>query len=207
MSEKEKKNSRPGWNSDRCDQTMRFPNTMNSTKTVQQQLKIRVKLDGKHYIKQISTEECVSQGSAISQTVFFIYTNDITTAVTLYVRETLHAEDFATWNSVDYASPETGRVQEMVDNVFKWIQDWGLTGNANKTAATKFSLQTKERYGNPNHELSTLPTDQAPTFFRVTPDNPLTWKQHIHKINQKVKRRSLIIKKNLSPNGERTRKY
>ncbi|GFS01820.1 RNA-directed DNA polymerase from mobile element jockey [Elysia marginata] len=105
----------------------------------------RVKLDGKCYSKQVIMKEGVPQGSAISPTLFLVYINDITSAITPYVKRTLHADDFAIWNTAEYATTAKVRVQATVDKVFKWSQDWGLTINLNKTVTTKFSLKTKEQ--------------------------------------------------------------
>ncbi|GFR71088.1 RNA-directed DNA polymerase from mobile element jockey [Elysia marginata] len=90
-------------------------------------------------------KEGVPQGSAISPTLFLVYINDITSAITPYVKHTLHADDFAIWSTAEYATTAKVRVQATVDKVFKWSQDWGLTINLNKTVTTKFSLKTKER--------------------------------------------------------------
>ncbi|GFR88296.1 reverse transcriptase-like protein [Elysia marginata] len=155
----------------------------------------RVKLDGKYYSKQAIMKEGVPQGSAISPTFFLVYINDITPAITSYVKHTLHADDFAIWSTAEYATTAKVRVQATVDKVFKWSQDWGLTINLNKTVTTKFSLKTKQRDVILTMNGQPLPTEDTPTFLGITLDKRLTWKPHIQKINQKAIRRSQIMKK------------
>ncbi|GFR92037.1 reverse transcriptase-like protein [Elysia marginata] len=155
----------------------------------------RVKLDGKYYSKQVIMKEGVPQGSAISPTLFLVYINNITSAITSYVKHTLHAADFAIWSTAEYATTAKVRVQATVDKVFKWSQDWGLTINLNKTVTTKFSLETKERHVTLTMNGQPLPTEDTPTSLGITLDKRLTWKPHIQKINQKAIRRSQIMKK------------
>ncbi|GFS13491.1 reverse transcriptase [Elysia marginata] len=128
-------------------------------------LTARVKLDGKYYSKQVIMKEGVPQGSAISPTLFLVYINDITSAITPYVKHTLHADDFAIWSTAEYATAAKVRVQATVDKVFKWSQDWGLTINLNKTLFTKFSLKTKERDVTLTLNGQPLPTEDTPTFL------------------------------------------
>ncbi|GFR92518.1 LOW QUALITY PROTEIN: reverse transcriptase-like protein [Elysia marginata] len=149
----------------------------------------RVKLDGKYYSKQVIMKEGVPQGSAISPTLFLVYINDITSAITPYVKHTLHADDFAIWGTAEYATTAKVRVQATVDKVFKWSQDWGLTINLNKTVTTKFSLKTKERNVTLTMNGQPLQTEDTPTFLGISLDKRLTWKPHIQKINQKLDKR------------------
>ncbi|GFR64513.1 tick transposon [Elysia marginata] len=130
----------------------------------------RVKLDGKHYSKQITMKEDVPQGNVISSTLFFIYINDITKGITLY----LHADDLPIWSSTDYATTAKVRVHEAINTVFKRTQDWGLAINPNKTVATKFSLKTEEQGITLTMNGKVLLTEEAPSFLGVTLVKPGT---------------------------------
>ncbi|GFS27589.1 RNA-directed DNA polymerase from mobile element jockey [Elysia marginata] len=130
-------------------------------------------------------KESVPQGSAISPTMFLSNHPN--------VKHTLHADDFAIWSSADYASTAKVRIQEIMNNVFKWIKDWVLSINPNKTVATKFSLRIKKRDVTLTVDDQPVPTEEATTFFGVTLEERLMWKLHIRKINQKTIGRSLIV--------------
>ena len=155
----------------------------------------RVKLDGRHYSKKLQLREGVPQGSAISPTLFVIYINDITTAITPQVDHTLHADDFAIWSAAEHVTTAKVRVQETVNRVLQWTKDWGLNINQTKTTVMKFSLKTKEKDVTVQLNGQDLPTDDTPTFLGVTFDKRLTWKPHINKINQKAIKRMQIMKK------------
>ncbi|GFS16553.1 RNA-directed DNA polymerase from mobile element jockey [Elysia marginata] len=141
-----------------------------SERSVESQLGARVKLDGKYYSKQVIMKEGVPQGSAISPTLFLVYINDITSAITPYVKHTLHADDFSIWSTAEYATTAKVRVQATVD-------------------------KTKERDVTLTMNGQPLPTEDTPTFLGITLDKRLTWKPHIQKIKQKAIRRSQIMKK------------
>ena len=84
----------------------------------------------------------VPQGRVISPTLFLLYINNITTVLRRHVSNTLHADDLAVWSASEYTTSSTYRIQEAVNKVEQWTNDWGLQISEVKTQATVFSLYT-----------------------------------------------------------------
>ena len=108
----------------------------------------RVKLDG-YLSKSVKMREGVPQGGVISPTLFLLYINNITTVLPRHVSNTLHADDLDVWSASEYTTSSAYRIQEAVNKVEQWTNDWGLQINEVKTQATVFlplHLQRKSRH-------------------------------------------------------------
>ena len=103
----------------------------------------RVKLDG-YLSKSVKMREGVPQGGVISPTLFLLYINNITTVLPRHVSNTLYADDLAVWSASEYTTSSAYRIQEAVNKVEQWTNDWGLQIGEVKTQATVFSLSTSK---------------------------------------------------------------
>ena len=83
----------------------------------------RVKLHG-HLSKSVKMQEGVQQGGVISPTVFLLYINNITTVLPQHVSNTLHADDLTVWRASEYTIYSAYRIQEAVNKVEQWTNDW-----------------------------------------------------------------------------------
>ena len=85
--------------------------------------------------------EGVPQGGVISPTLFLLHIN-ITTVLPRHVSNTLHADGLVVWSASEYTTSSAYRIQEAVNKVEQWTNDWGLQMSEGKTQATVFSLCT-----------------------------------------------------------------
>ena len=102
----------------------------------------RVKLDG-HLSKSVKMRERVPLGGVISPTLFLLYIS-ISTVLSRHVPDTLHADDLAVWSASEYTTSSAYIIQEAVNKVEQWTNDWGLQMSEVKTQATVFSLSTSK---------------------------------------------------------------
>ena len=144
----------------------------------------RVKLDG-HLSKSVKMREGVPQGGVISPTLFLLYINNITTVLPRHVSNTLHAHDLAVWSASEYTTSSAYRIQEAVNKVEQWTNDWGLQISEVKTQATVFSLSTSKEKVAIKLGDKTLPQVETPTFLGVKLDTRLSWKPHIEDMGKK----------------------
>ena len=154
----------------------------------------RVKLDG-FYSSKVKLREGVPQGGVLSPTLFLLYINDITDSITKHVSNTLHADDLAVWTSSEHTSTATYRLQEVVNNITSWTDEWGLKLNASKTNATLFSLSKANEKVNLKLRGTALPQTDTPTFLGVTLDTRLTWKPQIEQMERRGIRKLSLLKK------------
>ena len=80
------------------------------------------------------------------------------------------------------ASEHTGtavyRIQQALQNVQAWADDWGMNINRIKTEATTVSLSTAKEQVNLTLGNEQLPQTDTPAFLGVKLDQRLTWKPH-----------------------------
>ena len=110
-------------------------------------------------------------------TLFLLHIN-ITTVLPRHVSNTLHADDLAVWSASEYATSSAYRIQEAVNKVEQWTNDWGLQISEVKTQARVFSLSAAKikvaiRLGD-----KTLSQVETHTFLGVKLDTRLSWKPH-----------------------------
>ena len=104
----------------------------------------RIKLDG-HFRRSVKMREGVPQGGVISPTLFLLHINNITTVLSRHVSNTLHADNLVVWRASEYTTSSAYRIQEAVNKVEQWTNDWGLQISEVKTQATVFSLSTPKK--------------------------------------------------------------
>lgn len=154
----------------------------------------RVKLDGFHS-KKVKLREGVPQGGVLSPTLFLLFINDITDTIRKHVSNSLHADDLAAWTSSEHTSTATYRLQEVINNIAAWTEEWGLELNTTKTTTTLFSLSTVKEQVNLKLQGRVLPQTDTPTFLGVKLDTRLTWKPQIEEMERKGIRKLALLKK------------
>ena len=165
----------------------------------------RVKLDGS-LSRSVKTRG-VPQGGVISPTLFLLYINNITTVLPRHVFNTLHADDLAVRSAYEYTTSSAYRIQEAVNKVEQWTNDWGLQISEVKTQATVFSLSTSKEKVTIKLGDKTLPQVEAPIFLGVKLDTRLSWKPHIQDMEKKASRSLLSWRNCLEHTGVPTPRF
>ena len=96
-----------------------------------------------------------------------------------HVSNTLHADDLAVWSASEYTTSSAYRIQEAVNKIEQWTNDWGLQISEVNAQATVFSLCTSKEKVAIKLGDKTLPQVETPTFLGVKLDTRLSWKPHI----------------------------
>ena len=154
----------------------------------------RVKIDGcrSHLVK---IKEGVPQGGVISPTLFIVFIDDIVNELSRRIAKALHADDLAIWTSQSHTSTATYLMQEAVDKVFKWSQEWLVEINKTKTESTCFSLSPEKWKETLKLDGQEIPKQATPTYLGVKMDKTLTWGPHIEDIEKKATKKLNIMRK------------
>ena len=154
----------------------------------------RVKLDGSPS-REIRLSEGVPQGSVLSPTLFLLYVNDIVNTLTPRATNLLHADDLAAWTSAEHISTATHVIQENINRVSFWADEWCMEIDCSKTQAALFSLSTVKEKIMLTVENMPVPKVDNPTFLRVILDTRLTWKTHLEAVAARPVRKLGLLKK------------
>ena len=154
----------------------------------------RVKLDG-HTSNIVKLREGVPQGGVISPTLFIVFIDDITDKLTSHISRALHADDLAIWTMAEHTATAAYRMQEALNRISAWADEWLVTINRTKTEATHFSLSpTKEVYSLKIDDKE-IPQQETLTYLGVKLDRRLTWTNHLNTMESKAIKKMAILKK------------
>ena len=137
----------------------------------------------------------VPQGGVISSTLFLLYINNITTVLPGHVSNILHADDLVLWSAIEKTTSSDYRIQEAMNKVQQWTNDWGLQISTLRTQATVFSLSTSKEKVAIKLGEKTLPQVETPTFLGVKSDTSLSWKPHTEDMETKSINKLAVLKK------------
>ena len=154
----------------------------------------RVKLDGK-ISHRVSLQQGVPQGGVISPSLFLVFIDDIADSLTRHVPRALHADDFAAWCAAEHLSTATYRMQETMNHIGQWANDWAVEINTNKTVASVFSLSTQQETAKLKLNGQELKQEETPTYLGIKLDKRLTWKPHLMEVERRATRKLAIMKK------------
>ena len=130
----------------------------------------------------------VPQGSVISPCLFTIMINDLFHNCAMGVKYSIYADDCAFWIG-GYKIPECIQaLQQTLDSIDTWSQEWGLQLSLPKTKAMIFTRRRKL----PDTPLllnqSAIEYVTSYKFLGVIFDRGLTWKTHILSLREKCRK-------------------
>jgi hypothetical protein len=118
----------------------------------------------------------VPQGAILSPTLYNIYTADIpTTAETLIAT---YADDTTIMGQANTPEEATTHVQNHLRLLQKWLREWRIKINTDKSVQVTFTLRRREcppLYINNNR----IPQRNSVKYLGLLIDKRLTWKQHL----------------------------
>ena len=156
--------------------------------------KARVSLD-RTYSKKFLLRHGVPQGGVLSPTLFLLFINDLVTELPRGIKAALYADDLVIWCKEEHASTATYRMQQAVDKLNGWAEDWCVTVNKDKSSTTLFTLSPKQKAGTITLGGTPLKEDEEATYLGVTFDKRATWKPHVARAETKARRKLAIIRK------------
>lgn len=171
---------------------------------------LKVILDGVKS-RSVNILSGIIQGSVISGLLFLIFINDLPESITksftgLFCDDTLVAKEITNENdAVD--------LQEDLDKIFGWTQQWGMSFNTVKCVVMTVSNKQKLIVNN-YHMNSMLPTQclskrDSIKYLGVTIDKNLSFKKHIEEKCQNATKILNLIRRNLyfAPRSVKVKAY
>ena len=140
-------------------------------------------------------EQGVPQGGVLSPTLFLIFIRDILHRMTKNIQTAIYADDLALWCSEEYITTANYRLQQALQVIESWARSWLIKVNEKKTTFTIFSLSNQKHSAHLKLNGQTLHQEDAPTYFGVTLDRRLTWKNQLKKNQARAKIRLVLMKK------------
>ncbi len=86
----------------------------------------------------------VPQGGVLSPTLFLLFINDLVSELPRGVKAALYADDLVLWCKEEHATTATYRMQEAIDKLTAWAEDWYVMINKEKSSTTLFTLSSKQ---------------------------------------------------------------
>ena len=122
----------------------------------------------------------VPQGSPLSPTLFILFIDDLLEALEPTVQIQAFADDLLLWAITTYRGACPPAVQQALQVVALWSQQWGLSFNVSKCQA----IDINRMHGVPPLALQ-LASDSVPQvrefrYLGVWVDSALSWARHIH---------------------------
>ena len=137
----------------------------------------------------------VPQGSILGPLLFLIYINDIVNTSTV-LKFFLFADD----TTIIFSSKPSAMVEKVLNDELKKVNKWlvsnKLSLNINKSCYLNFSL-----LHNPSTDINVkianklLERKRVTKYLGVLIDDKLSWKDHIHSVNMKLRKGIGIISK------------
>ena len=137
----------------------------------------------------------VVRGSVLAPTLYNIYTADFPkTSGNCF----MYADDVA----ITYSASSTAKVKENLSNDMKticqYLHDWHLKLSKTKMVSSLFHLKNHLASKSIKVTLDSntiLNCERCPTYLGITLDGSLTYKNHLHKLKQKVSSRVALERK------------
>ena len=140
-------------------------------------------------------EEGLPQGSPLSCTLFLVFINDLPDV--LDIEKALYADDLAMWTTSKYTLMNRRRVNESLDCLGKYCEEWKLQINTTKTVYTVFTLSPA--VAKENHKImiqgKQLEKEENPTYLGIKLDPRLTLKEHMSNVKTKADNRLKLVKR------------
>ena len=155
--------------------------------------KARVTVDGK-LSRKFLLRHGVPQGGVISPTLFLIFIDDLLKKLPKHIKAALYADDLVMWCTEEYATTATYRMQQAVNELATWANQWNVSINKEKSSTTLFTL-TKQQPGTITLGEYPLKEDDQPTYLGVTFDKKQTWKPHLQEAETRARRKLALMRK------------
>ena len=145
--------------------------------------------------KKILLRHGVPQGGVISPTLFLIFINDLIKQLPDAVKCAMYADDLVLWCKEEHATTAQLRLQEAVNILSNWTQDWCVKINKTKSFTTLFTLSTIAKRVKIMLEDVKLQHTDSTTYLGVTFDKRQTWRKHIDGAQAKARRKLALLQK------------
>jgi hypothetical protein len=140
-------------------------------------------------------EEGLPQGSPLSCTLFLLFINDLPDI--LQSENLFYADDLALWHTSKYPVYSARKLNEDLQRIEKYCEEWKLKVNITKTVYTIFTKSHKLAKSklDISFQGKQLEKDNNPIYLGVTLDRQLSLKEHTQKIKQKATNRLNLLKR------------
>ena len=118
--------------------------------------------------KKVLLRHGVPQGRVLSLTLFLIFINDLIKQFPDAVKCAMYADDLVLWCKEEHATTAQLRLQEAVNILSRWTQDWCVKINKTKSFTTLFTLSTKAKRVKIMLEDVKLQHTDSTTYLGVT---------------------------------------
>ena len=140
-------------------------------------------------------EEGLPQGSPLSCTLFLIFINDLPDV--LDIEKALYADDLALWTTSKYTFMNRRRVNQSLECLGNYCEEWKLQINTSKTVYTVFTLSPAA--AKENHKImiqgKQLEKEENPTYLGIKLDPRLTLNEHMSNVRDKANNRLKLVKR------------
>ena len=107
----------------------------------------------------------------------------------------MYADDLVLWCKEEHATTAQLRLQEEVNILSNWTQDWCVKTNKSKSFTTLFTLSTIAKRVKIMLEDVKLQHTDSTTYLGVTFDKRQTWRKHIDGAQAKARRKLALLRK------------
>ena len=129
--------------------------------------------------RKILLRQGVPQGGVL------VFINDLVSELPRGVKAALYADDLVLWCKEEHARTANYRIQQAIDQLTAWTEDWCVTVNKDKSSAPLFPLSPKK-------QASPI---KIVTHLGVTFDKRLTWKPHTLRTEGRARKKLVIMRK------------
>ena len=153
--------------------------------------KLKVLIEGEASEEAV-VESGVPQGTVLWPLLFLCHLNDLPNAVTSTVR--LFADDCLLYKEINCTADQE-ELQNDIDNLGKWVEQWGMRFNATKCQI----LQIKPKHKSYIYKMGGIPLQVVTDclYLGVNLSHDLSWKKHINQITKKASSTVGFLRRNL----------
>ena len=144
---------------------------------------------------QLTLEEGLPQGSALSCTLFLIFINDLPPL--LDVSKALFADDLVIWVTEKYQILARAKLRKALNLLACYCNMWKLKINSHKTVYSVFTRSHVVAAKNLNLSLDGEPLQKVdnPCYLGVTLDRQMTMKPFLESLKDKASKRLRLVKR------------
>ena len=140
-------------------------------------------------------QEGLPQGSPLSCTLFLVFINDLPDI--LQIEKALYADDLAMWTTSRYSILNRRKVNQSLQLLGEYCDEWKLKINTSKTVYTIFTLSpsvAKEKH-NIMIKGEKLEKEDNPTYLGIKFDRRMTLNDHMASVKKKAEGRLKLVKR------------